>query len=148
MYAGEILMQLLIDYAMRFVGTPYRYGGDDPMSGMDCSDMVQQVLAAAGIDPPGDQNAQSLYDYFEKNGSYNKYGAGALAFYGQSTTKISHIAFCIDQYRIIEAGGGDSTTTTLDAAIKRNAFVRMRLIKHRTDLQAVIMPSYAKIGRI
>jgi cell wall-associated NlpC family hydrolase len=141
-------MQLLIDYAMRMVGNHYQWGGSNPLTGMDCSGLVQELLSTAGIDPVGDQTAQGLYNYFEKNGSYNKYGAGALAFYGQSTTKISHIAFCVDQYRIIEAGGGGSTTTSIEAAAKQNAFIRMRLINNRKDLQAVIMPSYVKIGKM
>lgn len=139
-------MNHLITYAMSFVGTPYRWGGDDAMAGFDCSGLVQEILASAGIDPVGDQTAQALYNYFDIHGSHNVWGPGALAFYGESVTKITHIAFCIDQFRMIEAGGGGSKTNTLDDAIKQNSYIRMRLIKARKDLVSVIKPRYTLIG--
>ncbi len=139
-------MNLLIDYAMSFVGTPYKWGGATPIGGIDCSGLVQCILSAAGIDPIGDQTAQALYNYFETNGSVNTYGAGALAFYGESVAKVTHVAFCVDQYRMIEAGGGGSKVNTLQDAIVHEAFVRVRLIKSRKDLVSVIKPRYVLIG--
>jgi hypothetical protein len=78
------------------------------MDGMDCSGFVQEVLSAGGVDPAGDQTAQGLYNYFEKNGSFNRYGAGSLAFFGESALKVTHVAFCVDSDFCIEAGGGGS----------------------------------------
>jgi cell wall-associated NlpC family hydrolase len=141
-------MKYLIDYGMSFVGRPYIWGGDDPMRGFDCSGLVQEILASAGLDPVGDQTAQALYDHFEKNGSFNVWGAGSLCFYGKDAKHITHIGFCIDQYRMIEAGGGGSKTLTEKDAIAQNAFVRIRPIKKRGDLVAVIKPNYAPIGLI
>lgn len=97
---------------------------------------------SAGVDPAGDQTAQGLYNHFEKNGSYNQWGPGSLAFFGESALKVTHVAFCIDSNVCIEAGGGGSKTTSVEAAIKANAFIRMRPIKHRKDLVAVIRPFY------
>lgn len=141
-------MHLLVNYALRFVGTPYKWGGSNPIEGMDCSGFVQELLMSAGVDPKGDQTAQGLFDYFSKTGDWNKYLAGSLAFFGESVTKITHVGFCLDEYRMIEAGGGDHLTLTpLDAA-KKNAFIRVRLINSRKDLVAVIRPRYEKIGVI
>ena len=139
-------MNILRDYALQFVGTPYRWGGDDPMDGFDCSGFVQELLASCGIDPPADQTAQGLYNHFEKLGGYNKHGCGALAFYGKSVTQITHVALMIDPYRIVEAGGGGSKTLTRQDAAAQNAYVRVRLLNARGDLVAVIKPSYGKIG--
>lgn len=138
-------MELLLSYAMSFLNAPYKYGGET-IDGIDCSGLVQAILRSVGIDPPGDQTAQALLDYFDKNGTYNKFGLGSIAFYGKSTTNVSHVAFMIDNYRTIEAGGGDAYTLTRADAISKNAFVRIRLLKHRPDLVAVIRPSYATIG--
>lgn len=135
-------MQFIIAYALSLIGTPYKWGGSNPLEGFDCSGYVQEILKAGGIDPPGDQTAQALYDYFSRNGSVNKYGPGALAFFGDSVLKIKHVAFCIDEHKCIEATGGNPSTLTPDAAIQQGAYVRMRPIKHRKDLQAVIMPYY------
>lgn len=141
-------MKYLVDYAFSFLHMPYRWGGYNPIEGYDCSGFVQEILASVGIDPPGDQTAQALYNLLEKTSSPNKWGVGSLAFFGASVTKITHVAFCIDQYRMIEAGGGGSTTLTTADAIKQNAFVRIRPISNRKDLVAMIRPNYSKIGLI
>jgi cell wall-associated NlpC family hydrolase len=139
-------MQNVLAYAFRLIGIPYKWGGSNPVTGFDCSGLVQEILSSAGIDPSGDQSAQALYDYFEKNGSFGTWGAGALAFFGKDAKNISHVAFCIDTYRMIEAGGGDHLVLTTNDAAAKNAFVRVRLIKSRKDFVAVIKPSYAPIG--
>ena len=49
---------------MQFVGTPYVWGGNNVMEGLDCSGYTQVILRAAGLDPKGDQTSQGLYDHF------------------------------------------------------------------------------------
>lgn len=142
-------MLLLRDYALKFVGIPYKWGGTHPLEGYDCSGLVQEILASAGEDPPGDQSAQALYDYYQRgNASIDKWAMGSLAFFGESVTKITHVAFCLDQYRMIEAGGGDRGVRFPEDAISRGAMVRIRLIRNRQDLVAVLRPYYRKIGAI
>lgn len=141
-------MKLLLDYAMHFVDQPYRWGGESPLRGFDCSGLVQEILKSAGEDPAGDQTAQALYDHFEKNGHYGLCNAGCIAFFGKDALHVTHVGFCIDPYRMIEAGGGDSSVKTRTDAEEKNAFVRIRLIKSRSDLVATIKPYYNKIGAI
>lgn len=62
-YPEHIDLRLIKDYALMWVMVPYEWGGDD-FAGMDCSGFAQEILAAAGIDPKGDQTAQMLYNYF------------------------------------------------------------------------------------
>lgn len=139
-------MDILRDYALTFVGIPYRWGGSNPMTGFDCSGLIQELLSSVGIDPIGDQSAQALFEYFRENGRYNEMVCGTLIFYGKDLRNISHVAMMIDHNRIIEAGGGDSRTTTLEAAIVQNAFVRVRHIRHRKDIIAIIRPRYDEVG--
>ncbi len=135
-------MQNLLKYAISMLGLPYIWGGSNPSVGLDCSGYVQELLMAAGIDPKGDQTAQGLFDYFSVNGNFSKYGLGALAFYGKSAKNITHIGFCVDSVLMIEAGGGDSSCIDVKSAQAKGACIRMRPIKHRTDLVAVIKPNY------
>jgi len=143
-------MDKLIDYAMSFVGKPYEWGSDGPDT-FDCSGLVQEIVASAGADPKGDQTAQDLFNYYSTNGKTPVFGkqiTGALLFFGQSHKKITHVAFALDQYRMIEAGNGGRDVKTLKDAKRKRAFVRVRLIKSRSDLFATIKPLYFKIGRI
>lgn len=141
-------MRILYDYAMQFVGIPYRWGGDDPIDGYDCSGLVQDILYSAGEDPPYDQTAQGLYDWFSEKGRarFNTWGLGSLAFFGSSAKKITHIAFCLDEYRMLEAGRGGRRTKTKQDAVDQNAFVMVSLIRRRGDLVNMLKPHYAKIG--
>lgn len=141
-------MKILYDYAMKHVGLPYRWGGDDSIEGFDCSGFIQELLLSCGAHPsPGnDLTAQELFNAFNTTGSWNQYSLGSLAFYGVSVTRITHVAMLLDQYRIIEAGGGGSKTLTKQDAISQNAFIRIRHVNARSDLKAVIKPNYAKIG--
>lgn len=138
----------LIAYAMQFVGTPYRWGGNNPMQGgVDCSGYVCEILRFAGlIGSRQDLSAQGLFDLLSRDGTPGVFGAGVIAFYGASVTKISHVAFMTSAYQILEAGGGDSSTDTTPEAAERNAMVRGRHLRHRADLVATVRPRYAKIG--
>jgi cell wall-associated NlpC family hydrolase len=134
--------KLLIEYAMCFIGLPYRWGGDDTIDGFDCSGLVQEILSAVGMDPPGDQTALGLFKHFLQNNVGSIEEPGALAFYGPNINQITHIGFLVDKSLMIEAGGGGSKTTSLAAAAAQNAYVRLRPVRFRKDLVAILMPRY------
>lgn len=137
-------MNILVDYAMSFLGKPYRWGGDDPILGFDCSGLIQEILASVGEDPPGDQTADSLYRYFKTRGNIRDVVSaypGDLAFYG-TPKKITHVSFCLDHGRCIEAAGGNESTKTTADASRQNAYVRIRPIRTRKDLVNIIAPPY------
>lgn len=142
-------MDFLLLELLQYLGTPYKWGGSNPVEGFDCSGFVQWVLKSSGSDPKGDQTAQALYNELTKKRSpTNQQKLGTIVFYGESVTKITHVAIAIDPYRVIEAGGGDSLTITREDAAKANACVRIRLVNARNDLVARVHPDYSKIGVI
>lgn len=142
-------MILLQAYALSFLGTHYKFGGNNKLEGLDCSGLVMELLKSTGEPlPQGDMSAQGLFDHFSTNGEFNRYQIGALAFYGESATKVTHVAMLLDQYRMIEAGGGDRLTLSIDDAKAKGAIVRIRPVKRRKDLIAIIRPKYATIGQI
>jgi cell wall-associated NlpC family hydrolase len=143
-------MDELIRYAYSFVKTPYVFGDKSPViGGFDCSGFVCEILRMAGeVGNSEILNAQMLFDRFSQNGRVGVSQRGCLAFYGESLKKISHVAFMVSSYQILEAGGGDSTTTSVEAADKRGGMVRGRLVQYRKDLLCTIRPHYTKIGAI
>lgn len=127
------LREEVIEYAKRFIGVAYVYSGNNPLTGMDCSGLVCECLRAFGlIGFREDLTAQSLSERFKKlPPSINR---GCLLFFGASWSSVSHVAISLGDGIMIEAGGGDSTTTNVSLAAKRNAFVRIRRIASRGDL--------------
>lgn len=132
----------LIDYAKSHIGIPYSWGGENPVQGFDCSGFAQWILKSVGMDPKGDQSAQALYDWSVKSLFEPNRDGGALAFYGKDPLHIIHVAFLLNQYQIIEAGGGDHTCVSREVAAKKGACVRVRMIEHRPDLVGIFMPNY------
>lgn len=137
-------MNWIIKLALSFLNTPYKWGGNSPLQGgLDCSGFVQILMRAGGIHPGGDLTAQGIYDLVGKNGSWNKYGPGGLVFYGKSPTRVTHVAFMLDDKYIIEAaGGGQHTLSVEDAAKLQDACVRIRPVDYRDDKIGVIRPHW------
>lgn len=127
-----------IDYAWKFVGTPYEWGGENPF-GMDCSGFISEVLQAVGVLPRGARlTAQTLYDRFKIKGSAAP-AAGLLVFYGASVLEITHVELLIDDEHTLGASGGGSSVVDLKTADAANAFVKLRPMMLR-NLVAIVDP--------
>lgn len=129
--------ELATAVAWKYVSTWYRWGGDDP-SGFDCSGLVIELLSSVGIVPNGfDSTAEGLRQLFSAK-SVPGPAEGCLVFYG--ATKATHVAYVIDESHAIGANGGSSKTTDLAAAIRDNAFVKVRPIHYRSDILGYVDP--------
>jgi len=133
------MIEVACDYAMQFAGTPYIWGGNNPLEGFDCSGFAQEILAAMGLDPRGDQTAQMLYDHFIEEGIEMEPQRGCLAFFGEEE-RITHVAFCLSEDQMIEAGGGGRACKDEESAAAHGAYVRVRALDARSDLVACIYP--------
>lgn len=81
--------QAVLDYAYRFLGTPYVWGGTTP-SGFDCSGFTQYVYRHFGVNLPRVSRAQGTYG---TKVSYSNLQAGDLVFFGSGG--ISHVGIYI-----------------------------------------------------
>lgn len=127
----------LVTYAEEFIGTPYIYGGNSPI-GWDCSGFVCEILRAFGQIGRKDYSAQALYNELSDRDLRSQLGSGALLFFGPNRQTIRHVAIAVNGEMMIESGGGDSSTLSLEKAWKQMAFVRKRPITWRSDLVAVL----------
>jgi cell wall-associated NlpC family hydrolase len=117
-----------IDYIKHFIGTWYKWGGDDP-AGFDCSGLVIEYLKSAGLIGRGkDYTAQGLYDFLleeMRERSCDHATPGGLVFY-QRGGRIVHVEICLDHAHQLGASGGGSKTTDVTRAIEHNAFIKRR----------------------
>jgi cell wall-associated NlpC family hydrolase len=104
---------------------PYQWGGDDPIAGFDCSGLVIEILKSVGRLPrQGDWTADGLYRRFNNFGCLQK--GGALAFWKNDRGRMIHVEFCIDENLTIGASGGGSRVKSVNDAIEKNAYVKVR----------------------
>lgn len=124
------------------LGIPYLYGGKTPVGGLDCSGFVEELMRSAGMLGQETDSAQMIYDLLSPKAMSSNKGPGALIFFGASTKLIGHVGFMINEYQMIEAGGGTPAVKDLSTAIEHSAYVKIRPITHRNDCVAILMPSY------
>ena len=135
-------LEIILYAALQYLGKPYLIGGEGP-DGFDCSGLTRAITRPLEILPRYDTTAQAQYDYLKGAGAqYGVFAPGAFAFYGEDEKSITHVAILISPTMVIEAGGGDRTTKTVDDANKRNAQVRLSGVYQRSDLVSVLLPRY------
>lgn len=86
--------------AERFVGIPYRWGGDNVVEGMDCSGFVRAVYNLCGLSIP-----RTSYDQFKTGDSVTKDNLrdGDLVFFGSSSDKINHVGIYVGGGKFVHA---------------------------------------------
>jgi cell wall-associated NlpC family hydrolase len=90
-------------YAVRFVGSRYRYGGASP-SGFDCSGFTQYIYRQYGVYLPHSAAAQYSTAYGAAVGSMSNLAPGDLMFFaGTYRRGISHVAIYIGGGQMVHA---------------------------------------------
>jgi cell wall-associated NlpC family hydrolase len=128
------------EVAMKFLGKPYLWAGDDPMNGFDCSGFCIEILKSVGLLPrEGDWTAQMLWDKF-KYREVEKPHDGCLVFWKNNSGKIIHIEYAINETLCIGASGGGSKTQTGEDAVDQNAYIKIRPWASRKNVKGFIDP--------
>lgn len=92
--------QNLVNYALQFVGGPYRAGGNDPRTGVDCSGFVRYVMQnGAGISMNRSSVSQATQGHAI---SSSQMQPGDLLFYSTGGG-INHVAMYIGDGKIVHA---------------------------------------------
>lgn len=87
-------------YALGLVGTPYRYGGNTPESGFDCSGLIAWVYRAqAGLHSP--RTVASLQGWGQPV-SASELRAGDLVLFGNGGAP-THAGIFVDEGRFVHA---------------------------------------------
>lgn len=81
-----------VQYAQKFVGTPYKYAGVNPATGFDCSGFTSFVMRGFGVQlsPASAQQAGQ-----GRKVSLDLVQAGDLLFFSQNSKNVSHVALVV-----------------------------------------------------
>lgn len=94
--AAEVVVK-----ALSLVGVPYRFGGNSPATGLDCSGLVRYVYAnTLGLDLPRRANEISKLGTPIELGELKP---GDLLFYNTLRSAYSHVAIYIGEGRFVHA---------------------------------------------
>lgn len=135
-------MELSLWYISHFIGTWYKWGGDDP-KGFDCSGLAIEYLKAGGLLPRKfDTTADGLWNKSEwKDKKSQKPSRGALVFYyNKNKSKVIHVEIMLNKELAVGASGGGSKTITIENAMRDNAFIKVRKANSRQNIAGYINP--------
>ena len=103
--------------AIGLVGTPYRWGGNTPQSGFDCSGLVDYVYRdAAGIGLPRTADAMESLDLPAV--ARDRLQPGDLVFFRGKGRRVGHVGIYVGEGRFVHAPneGGTVRLDALDGA--------------------------------
>jgi len=111
--------------AERFVGIPYRWGGENVVDGMDCSGFVRAVYNLCGLSIP-----RTSRDQYKAGDSIAKEDLqdGDLVFFGASEDAINHVGIYVGNGRFVHAPrrGEEIRITAVDESYFEKRFVGAR----------------------
>jgi cell wall-associated NlpC family hydrolase len=88
--------ELAVRYALDAVGTPYRWGGESPLSGFDCSGLVRWAYGRVGVDLP--HSSYALYGEGRRVREGNMEPGDILFFEG-----LGHVGLYLGSGRMVHA---------------------------------------------
>lgn len=93
----------MVVVALSLIGTPYRFGGDSPDTGFDCSGLVKYILGLSStIELP--RTSHEMFTMSGRSLKVSELKAGDLLFFriGKSQ-RINHVAVYIGENRFVHA---------------------------------------------
>lgn len=94
------LRNQIVNYALKFVGNPYVWGGTSLTKGADCSGFTQSVLKNFGIYIPRVSRDQARAGRAVKSSEMRP---GDLIFYTNSSGVVNHVAMYIGNGQVVHA---------------------------------------------
>ena len=134
----EKLRCLGVKIAWGCYGVFYRWGGNNPLIGVDCSGFIVWIMRQLGLfRSDEDYTASGLWQLYRSR-RVKRPRKGTLVFYGK--TKVTHVAICIDEGWCLSASGGNRNIKTLEQAQRAKAFVQLKKIRYRQDIWGYVDP--------
>lgn len=120
----------VLETADQYVGVPYRWGGNTPQTGFDCSGFTRYVFAKHGIQLPRTSREQARVG----TGIAVDFAAwlpGDLLLFAEPDEAISHVAIYVGDGRIIHASSAIGEVAYLDLSGDRAAWYLENMVAVR-----------------
>ena len=139
----------ITSYALSLIGVDYRFGGNTPDQGLDCSGLIRYVFQqATGLSLPRSAREQARVG---ESVSKDKLQPGDLVFFNTRRFQFSHVGLYIGDNRFIHApsSGGAVQVVNLDTAYWQKAFNgARRIVGNMPDMSAIISTANAATPRL
>ena len=132
----------ITSYALSLIGVGYRFGGNTPEQGLDCSGLIRYVFQqATGISLPRSAREQAgVGDAIARDDLQ----PGDLVFFNTRRFQFSHVGLYIGDNRFIHApsSGGSVEVSSLDNRYWQKAFNgARRIVSGLPDVTAMVIQS-------
>jgi cell wall-associated NlpC family hydrolase len=119
--------------AKQFLGTRYRYGGDTPAEGFDCSGFVQYVYGRHGVELPRTSRLQSSAGVSLplEVGSLRP---GDLLLFASTGSRVNHVAIYVGDNQILHSSAGAGGVVYDDLSTPRGKWYLKRHVASRRVL--------------
>jgi len=97
----EVVRRELALVAQQFVGVPYRWGGDSPVLGFDCSGLTRMVYQLIGLDMP--RSSRDQFRQGEPRGREQLRPGDLLFFSTDGSGQVSHVGLYLGDDLFIHA---------------------------------------------
>ena len=132
----------ITSYALSLIGVDYRFGGNTPDQGLDCSGLIRYVFQqATGISLPRSARDQARVGESIKRDDLQP---GDLVFFNTRRFQFSHVGLYIGDNRFIHAPstGGTVEVVNLDNRYWQKAFNgARRVVSGLPDVTALVIQS-------
>jgi len=127
---GDVeLREAIVTTARRYVGVPYRWGGESPRTGFDCSGLTMVVYRINGLDLPRSSGQQWQVGISIDRHQLRK---GDLVFFAtRSGNKVSHVGIYTGGNKFLHAPGRGRRIQTSSLSSK---YYRARYVGARSYL--------------
>lgn len=139
----------ITSYALSLIGVDYRFGGNTPDQGLDCSGLIRYVFQqATGLSLPRSAREQSRVG---ESISKDNLQPGDLVFFNTRRFQFSHVGLYIGDNRFIHAPskGGAVQVVSLDNAYWQKAFNgARRIVGSLPDISALVSTANAATPKL
>jgi len=145
-YGASQAPKSMVSTAMKFLGVKYRYGGDAPGEGFDCSGLVAYAAEKSlGLKLPRRASEQAQQGISVDRSELRR---GDLVFFNTLGHRFSHVGIYLGDHKFVHAPrtGANVRVESMDVAYWRKRYNGARRLQAQTDTAepATLEPSAGK----